>query len=291
MNALQQKQLARFSEEMQKYITEINSSKMTNKEKIASLLEVIKEKEEKYLKTYPDKYTSTKSDTYEHSYAVAKTMKEAARELGHDKKTQHIWYLTGLGHDLGKITVDNNVLLKTGKLTWGDINIEIAKHSICGTEIIKNLKLSKDITRYLQIAAGAHHIDDGGGQNTYKFAVENSNAKTDIEMAVNMVNMLEVIDKYHAFRQERCYKEGVSHKDTMNYLEGQCKMGKINNEAFTIFKENLVDKLQLDKRMNYKKNKKYAPSSGTLASMKTTKAQPNATNINEAKKKLVRSFM
>ena len=103
------------AEIVQDYIKDIGKSTLSDKDKIISALNLIKEKEESFLKLHQSEYKSTTSDTFEHSFAVAKIMKEYAKQKGMSEEMQDVYYIIGIVHDIGKIAIDNNILLKKKK--------------------------------------------------------------------------------------------------------------------------------------------------------------------------------
>lgn len=100
-----------------------------------------------------DKYTNG------HSMRVAKYAKMIAKKAGFTDKEAEAVYNIGLLHDIGKITVPDEILNKPGRLDDDEFNV-IKSHTSNGSEILKEIEIAPD----LAIGAQYHHerIDGHG---------------------------------------------------------------------------------------------------------------------------------
>lgn len=100
-----------------------------------------------------DKYTNG------HSMRVAKYAKMIAKKAGFPDKAVEAVYNIGLLHDIGKITVPDEILNKAGRLDDDEFSV-IKKHTSNGSEILKEIAIAPE----LAIGAQYHHerIDGGG---------------------------------------------------------------------------------------------------------------------------------
>ena len=245
------------AEIVQDYIKDIGKSTLSDKDKIISALNLIKEKEENFLKLHQSEYKSTTSDTFEHSFAVAKIMKEYAKQKGMSAEMQDVLYIAGLAHDIGKIAIDNNILLKNGRLTPEEKE-KMDKHAHIGKQIIEELNLSEKVNKFCQIAADAHHLSYGNDNNILKNVLSNAGLSTNIEDALQMVYTLSVVDKMHALMSDRCYKEGLSYEVTGSILNDCYERNEFHHETFVDFMDNVVPKMGLVKALESKKQ--FAPA-------------------------------
>ena len=74
-------------------------------------------------------------NTHEHTQRVGDLAARLARDLGHDDRT--VWLVRQAAplHDLGKIAVPDNILLKPGRLT--DEEYEVVKtHAVLGARVL-----------------------------------------------------------------------------------------------------------------------------------------------------------
>lgn len=112
-------------------------------------------------------------------------------------------------HDIGKIGIPDQVLLKPGKLTSEEFKV-IKQHTGIGYEILKDSP-----SEYLQmgsiIALGHHEKFDGSG---YPQGL----AGEEIPLVARIVAVADVFD---ALSSRRCYKEAWSHDKVMNLLTEQ----------------------------------------------------------------------
>lgn len=118
-------------------------------------------------------------------------------------------------HDIGKITIPDNILLKPGKLTKDEFDI-MKGHTTKESEIVKSFQFT-DNKKYFNycydICRHNHERFDGNGYPD-KLSGE------DISIAAQVVS---VVDVYDALVSERVYKEAYSHEDACKMIiEGEC---------------------------------------------------------------------
>lgn len=108
-------------------------------------------------------------------------------------------------HDLGKLGIPDNILKKKGKLTSNEFN-QMKDHVEIGYKIIIKINLGKvaeNIVRY------HHEKYDGSG---YLMGLKNEQIPIEARIVA-------LADVYDALRQERCYKKGVSHIDSVEIIK------------------------------------------------------------------------
>jgi putative two-component system response regulator len=114
-------------------------------------------------------------------------------------------------HDIGKVGIPDNILLKPGKLTPEEFE-EIKKHSVIGSNIIDSITFESGDNMYLQhchdICRHHHERWDGKG---YPDGLKGS----DIPLSARI---LTIVDVYDALVNRRCYKPPLGHEDAMNIL-------------------------------------------------------------------------
>ncbi len=100
-----------------------------------------------------DKYTNG------HSMRVAKYARAIAKKAGFNEKEAEAVYNIGLLHDIGKITVPDDILNKAGRLDDDEYSV-IKKHTSNGSEILREIAIAPE----LAIGAQYHHerIDGRG---------------------------------------------------------------------------------------------------------------------------------
>ena len=169
-------------------------------------------------------------ETASHVARVAKYSKLLAREYGLSQKEQDIIFYAAPFHDLGKVGIEDKILLKPGKLDEDEFKI-MKTHAQIGYEILKNSK-----SEYLQagavIALTHHEKWDGSG---YPNALTSEN----IHVFGRIVSIADVFDALTSFRP---YKKAWSFEEALKYLDD--KSGKdFDPKMVEIFK-NKIDEVK-----------------------------------------------
>jgi len=114
-------------------------------------------------------------------------------------------------HDIGKVAIPDNILLKPGKLTAEEFEI-MKTHTTMGAETLEySFKLypkNKFLKMGIDIARHHHERWDGSGYPD-KLSGEN------IPLCARIMS---VVDVYDAMRSKRCYKEPRTHEETLNEI-------------------------------------------------------------------------
>lgn len=158
-------------------------------------------------------------------------------------------------HDIGKITIPDSVLLKSGPLTPEEFEI-MKTHTIKGCEILESLKYSQDeeYFRYSYEICRYHHERwDGNG---YPDGLKG-------EQIPIWVQVVSLADAYESLTGERIYKPSYSHEKALSMIvNGEC--GQFNPELLNCFLEeieNLLQELrQPEKRLSLLSSPAYSPS-------------------------------
>ena len=120
-----------------------------------------------------------------------------AKKLGLDsKKVQEIEKFSPL-HDIGKVVIPNEVLNKPGKLTSEEFE-QVKKHSIIGYQLIQNIGLGKTAEN---IAKYHHEKWNGTG---YPLGLKGEEIPIEARIA-------SIVDTYDNLRQDKAYRDGMSH--------------------------------------------------------------------------------
>ena len=118
-------------------------------------------------------------------------------------------------HDIGKISIDDKILNKPGKLTPEEFAI-MKTHAAVGAEILKGLPVYQDkglVHVAYQICRWHHERYDGRG---YPDGLKGE----EIPISAQVVSLADV---YDALTSERCYKKAFSHEKAMDMiLGGEC---------------------------------------------------------------------
>ena len=131
-----------------------------------------------------------------HSSRVAELAAELAIRLGyHDADVKRI-RMAGNLHDIGKIGVQDSVLLKPGQLTEAEFD-QIRQHPVYGYEILKGIHLFQSI-----LPAVRHHHESWDGRG-YPDGLQGDSIPRDAQV-------LAVADAFDAMISDRPYRKGMS---------------------------------------------------------------------------------
>lgn len=146
-------------------------------------------------------------ETASHVSRVAHYSKLLAKEYGLSQKEQELVFYASPFHDLGKVGIEDKILLKPGKLDEDEFTI-MKTHATIGYEILKDSK-----SDYLQagatIALSHHEKFDGTGYPKGLKADE-------IHIFGRIVAVADVFD---ALTSHRPYKKAWSFDEALNFLK------------------------------------------------------------------------
>ncbi|MBR0785071.1 HD-GYP domain-containing protein [Bradyrhizobium iriomotense] len=146
------------------------------------------------------------NDTGEHTLRVARYSRIIAEQLGLSARLCRDIYLAAPLHDVGKVAIPDNILLKPGKLTDEEMAV-IRTHARIGERILADSSCEL-IQLGAQIAAGHHERWDGAGY-------PNGLKADEIPVAARVVAVADVFD---ALTTRRPYKEPMPLEMARNYL-------------------------------------------------------------------------
>jgi putative two-component system response regulator len=149
------------------------------------------------------------NDTGEHTLRVAKYSRIIAEELGLPPRLCRDIYLASPLHDVGKVAVPDNILLKPGRLNDEEMNV-IRTHAAIGGRILADSHC--ELIQLAATIAKAHHERwDGSGY-------PNGLKRQQIPIAARIVTVADVFD---ALTTRRPYKEPMPVQAAREYLEKQ----------------------------------------------------------------------
>lgn len=145
-------------------------------------------------------------ETNAHTQRVAHYCKLLASAYGLDESLQDIIFYASPFHDLGKIGISDNILLKPGKLDDDEFSI-MKNHAKIGYEILKGSK-SKYLKAGGVIAYNHHEKYDGTG---YPNGLKGENIPI-------LGRITAVADVFDALTSSRPYKKAWSLEDAFDFL-------------------------------------------------------------------------
>lgn len=155
-----------------------------------------------------DSYTSG------HSQRVAFYMRVIAEKMGIENDLLDTLYTGGLLHDIGKIGIEDNILLKPGRLTEEEYRI-IQSHPVRGEALLRRLYAtasnqdSKQVEAILSITRSHHERFDGRG---YPDQLKGEDIPLFARIAA-------VADSFDAMTSSRAYRKGLSFSKACDEIE------------------------------------------------------------------------
>ncbi len=176
-----------------------------------------------------DSYTRGHSDTVAHL-----SVKMAEKLTLPQPEVERIEFAARL-HDLGKIGIRDDILLKNGPLTDQEF-AAIKQHPVLGAEILKPIPSMEDI-----IPAVLHHHEKMNGKG-YPHGLGG------LEIPL-WARIISVADVYDALTTDRPYKKAFTHNAAMDFIESKAieelciecvrAFGEVMTEIESQFPENL----------------------------------------------------
>jgi putative two-component system response regulator len=115
-------------------------------------------------------------------------------------------------HDVGKISIRDNILMKPGKLTDKEFE-EIKKHTVYGMKIMEKIESSMPeyaVLKHAKILAASHHEKwDGTGYPNHLKGEE-------IPL---QGRLMAIIDVYDALTNNRPYKSALTHEESLGIIK------------------------------------------------------------------------
>ncbi|WP_241498701.1 HD-GYP domain-containing protein [Fervidobacterium thailandense] len=164
-------------------------------------------------------------NTGQHIYRVKKLSGLIAENLNLEPDVVEAIKMFASLHDIGKIFIPKEILLKPGKLTPEEWEI-MKKH----TEFAKRILDVPGFERALSIALYHHENYDGSG---YPFGLKG--AEIPIEAQI-----VKIVDVYDALRSDRPYKRGYTHEEAMKIIlegDGRTLPQHFAPEVLQVFRE------------------------------------------------------
>jgi len=169
-----------------------------------------------------------------HSERVARYSIALGKKLNlSDKELKTLEY-AALLHDVGKISVKDNILSKPGIYTSEEYE-EVKKHAESTKQILERIYFP-DEQKDLPLIAAIHHEKlDGSG---YPFGLKNN----DIPLLARILAVVDIYDALVAY--DRPYKPAMSIEEALKTLKEETDKGKLDKKLVDIFINNKLYNLE-----------------------------------------------
>lgn len=161
--------------------------------------------------------------TANHSKDVAEYADMISRSIGLNEESRKSVYIASLLHDLGKVAVPDNILLKPGALTIEEFDI-IKNHVYYTAFLLNKIPGFEQINK---IASSHHEKLNGSG-----YFVGASNDELCIESRI-----ICIADIYAALVADRPYRKGMQAEEALKVMDGMAEKREIDKEILKHLKE------------------------------------------------------
>lgn len=174
---------------------------------------------------FADIVDATSSYTAKHSENVAKVAQFIAISNGFSKEEAKLFYLAGLLHDIGKLSVPNSILNKDGPLTEDEFRL-IKQHPYYSRVILQRIDGFQTIAKWI----GQHHeCMDGSG---YPDRVK-------ADKIVLGSRILQIADIFCALTEHRPYRPTMQDEELLNRLQSMGDAHKLDVNLIRPIKHNI----------------------------------------------------
>jgi len=202
-------------------------------DKIKNIKDLEKDRIENYKKTlYALINMIENRDTYTggHSLRVARYSKLIAKQMKLDDEKCEAIYQAGILHDIGKVAIPDNILLKPGILDDLEYKL-IQEHVNIGVKMLQSVPMFEELSLYIE----AHHEKlDGSG---YPKGLKNNEISLESQI-------LAVSDAFDAMTTSRIYKSRKSIEKALQEIESLKNKqfrSDVVESALIVLKEIVID--------------------------------------------------
>lgn len=161
--------------------------------------------------------------TYDHCLRVGEYSRKLSRDMGLNEYQQKLSEFAGMLHDIGKIGIDKEILLKPGRLE--PIEYDIMKsHPVLSETIVKPLASHPFFSQILPAIRGHHERMDGEGYPDKKMGDE-------IPLIARIIL---TVDTFDAMGEDRAYRKGLPEEIIFAELK-RCSGTQFDNDIVKIF--------------------------------------------------------
>lgn len=162
-----------------------------------------------------------------HGGRVALYAEHLGRHIGLRGRDLEVLKRGALFHDIGKIAIRDDVLLKPGRLTPEEI-AHIKVHPAVGYDLLKSMKTLKDC---LPIVRSHHEKLDGSG---YPDGLSGS--------AISVpVRITSIVDVYDALTTTRPYRKSMTSEEAVRLIDEEVRKGWWDKKIFESFKQIMAE--------------------------------------------------
>lgn len=152
--------------------------------------------------------------TWKHSLGIANKAFDMGKYYGLPKEECEKLYIAGELHDIGKLLISDKILEKPEKLTSEEFS-EVKNHAMGTWNMLCNISGMEEITKW----AALHHEKLDGSGYPFGYTADKLDKNS---------RLMACLDIYQALVENRPYKPGLSHCDSMEILWKMANAGQID---------------------------------------------------------------
>lgn len=173
--------------------------------------------------------------TYRHSLLVAEAATFLAARAGFDGEQQNKMYLAGLLHDLGKLSVPEEILEKPAALTEQEYNV-IKQHTYITHQILDMIDGFEEINKW-----AAYHHEKLNGEG-YPFHLRGDDLPAGSRI-------MAVADLFSALVENRPYRKGLPREKVQRIIAGMVQSGAIDKDIVQLLMDNYREAARLPEKI------------------------------------------
>jgi len=156
-----------------------------------------------------------------HSERVSYYAEMLGAAVGVSSEEREVLRYGGLFHDIGKIAIRDDILLKPGKLTPEEYR-EIQRHPVAGRDLLKNMRTLESA---MPVVYHHHERYDGSG---YPEGLKG-------ESIPLLARVASIADVYDALTTKRPYRDALTRAEALELMADECKKGWHDPTLFDLF--------------------------------------------------------
>ncbi len=173
-----------------------------------------------------DMIASVSSATIKHSRGVAAVAQMMGKQLGCDEETTQMLALSGMLHDIGKITIPDDILNKAGPLS-SDEALVMRSHVDMTIGILSAFSVQPQVQKW---CAFHHERLNGTG---YPFGL----GATVLDQGCRIMSLADV---FVALTENRIYRNGLDPQEVIEAIEHMVGLGSLDEPLFNLLKSDVA---------------------------------------------------
>lgn len=223
----QRNELGVTNEKLKQTTEELEKERASLEEKVKERTAELENLFKSFIKTISSVIDARDPVTRGHSERVAQYSLNVGRALNLSNEKLKLLEYAAILHDVGKISIPDAILLKSGRFTLEEYEI-MKYHPIYTKQILNNIYYSTELKDIPLIAAGHHERLDGSG---YPLGLK----EEDLSLSARIIAVVDIYDALVSY--DRPYKSALSSEKAIEILLNQANEDKLDKNIVKLFVE------------------------------------------------------